>query len=213
MKLKEKKLLIAIGSLLVFLLWTALLYRVDVQEIGPRGSAVGLATMNGHVHNLFGVHMILYTITDWLGLVPVGFGLGFTMLGLVQWIKRRYILCVDRSILVLGVFYIAVIVVYLFFESITVNYRPVLIAGYLEKSYPSSTTLLTMCVMPTAMIQLNSRIKNKCMHCTIMVLITVFTAFMVIGRLVSGVHWLSDIIGGALLSVGLVMLYQIFSEE
>jgi undecaprenyl-diphosphatase len=30
---------------------------------------------------------------------------------------------------------------------------------------------------------------------------------MVVGRMLSGVHWASDIIGGILLSLGLIMLY------
>lgn len=210
MKKKKMILRISVVFLFAFALWTILLCFVDRQPIGPMGSVVGFATINGFAHKLFGVHMALYTVTDWLGLVPVAFGFGFAMLGLLQWIKRRYILCVDCSILVLGVFYVVVIGVYLLFESVTVNFRPVLIAGYLEKSYPSSTTLLTMCVMPTTMIQLNNRIKNKMVRRIVVGLFGAFTAFMVIGRLVSGVHWFSDIVGGGLLSTGLVMLYLIF---
>ena len=40
------------------------------------------------------------------------------------------------------------------------------------------------------------------------VFVAVFSAFMVIGRLVSGVHWATDIIASVLLSAGLFMLYQ-----
>ena len=61
--------------------------------------------------------------------------------------------------------------------------------------------------MPTAMMQLRTRIKNRVFRRCVMISIAVFIAFMVIGRLVSGVHWLSDIIGGALISAGLVMIY------
>ena len=152
--------------------------------------------------------MTLYTITDWLGLVPVAFGFGFAVLGLVQWIRRKSILKVDRSILILGGFYVVTLAAYLFFESYVVNYRPVLIEGYLEASYPSSTTLLVLCVMPTAMIQLRERIKQPMLRKCVSIVITAFIAFMVIGRLVSGVHWLTDIVGGILLSTGLVMIYD-----
>lgn len=151
--------------------------------------------------------MLLYTITDWLGLVPIGVALGFGMLGLVQWIKRKSILKVDLSILILGGFYLTVIAAYVFFEIHVINYRPVLIEGYLEASYPSSTTLLVMCVMPTTILQLRGRMKSGVRRKWGLGAIAAFTGFMVIGRLVSGVHWLTDIIGGALLSGGLVMIY------
>ena len=144
----------------VFAVWTALIKRVDVQDIGPMETAVGLATINGWFHKLTGVHMWLYTVTDWLGLVPIIVAWGFAMLGLGQWIKRKQLRKVDYDLFVLGGFYMVVMTAYLFFEMVTVNYRPVLIEGILETSYPSSTTLLVLCVMPTALMQCNQRMKN-----------------------------------------------------
>ena len=201
----------AISVLVAFALWTVAVQFVDVAEIGPNQSLVGFSTVNRFFHNLTGVSFNLYIVTDWLGLVPVFFCFGFAILGLIQWIKRKHLSKVDYSILVLGGFYIVVIIAYLFFEGYVVNYRPILINGYLEASYPSSTTLLVLCVMPTAVMQLNSRIKPVAVKRCITVLIMTFTAFMVIGRLLSGVHWLTDIIGGMLLSTGFVMLYHSIS--
>ena len=206
-KQRKKYLISAILFLSVFTLWTYMLRFVDVQAIGPRESAVGFATINQWFHDLTGVNMTLYNITDWLGLVPVAIGFGFAIFGLIQWIKRKHILKVDRNILALGVFYIVVLAVYLFFEQYVVNRRPVLINGYLEASYPSSTTLLVMCVMPTAILQLKNRIGNKKCRCLTVGILALFTALVVLGRLISGVHWLTDIIGAALLSAGLVCLY------
>ena len=154
----KRKLGIALGFLAAFILWTLAVSCLDVQAIGPRDSAVGFATINGWFHSLTGVDLTLYTITDWLGLVPVAVGFGFAILGLAQWIKRKSICKVDRSILVLGGFYILVMAAYILFETVVINYRPVLINGYLEASYPSSTTMLVMCVMPTAVMQLLGRI-------------------------------------------------------
>ena len=205
---KHRELCIALCLLAAFVLWTALVRLTDVQAIGPRGSAVGFATVNKAFHDLTGVHMSLYIITDWLGLVPIGMAIGFAILGLAQWIRRKRLLQVDRSILALGGFYLAVIAVYVFFEMVVVNYRPVLIDGFLEASYPSSTTMLVLCVMPTAIMQLNARIRNRGIRRCVAFAIAAFTAFMVIGRLASGVHWLSDIVGGALVSSGLVMMYH-----
>ena len=190
-----------------FALWSAAVRLVDVQPIGPQGSAVGFATINGWVHSLAGVHMFLYTVTDWLGLVPIGVAMGFALLGLIQWIKRKHLRQVDFSILVLGGFCLLVMAAYVLFEVFVINYRPVLINGCLEASYPSSTTMLVLCVMPTTLMQLNARIKSQTLKRWVGFGITAFILFMVIGRLLSGVHWFTDIIGGALLSAGLVMLY------
>ena len=212
-KESKKSFYIPLYFIVAFIVWTILISFVDVKEIGPQNSSVGFATLNGFFHNLTGANMSLYTITDWLGLVPISVCLGFAILGLVQWIKRKNILKVDYSIFILGLFYIVVIAVYLLFEDVVINYRPVLINGYLEASYPSSTTMLVMCVMPTAIMQFNSRIKNKMFSKCVFLIITSFIVFMVIGRLISGVHWLTDIIGGALLSTGLVMMYHSLSKK
>lgn len=200
------------GFLGAFVLWTVLVNYVDVRAIGQNASSVGFATLNGYVHKLTGVNMFLYTITDWLGLVPIGVAFGFAVLGLVQWVGRKSLFKVDRSILALGGFYIIVLAMYIFFEIVVINYRPVLIDGYLEASYPSSTTMLVMCVMPTAMMQLHARIKSDVFRRCVLISIAAFTAFMVIGRLASGVHWLTDIIGGALVSAGLVITYASVSD-
>lgn len=212
MKRIRKSFIVSMCLLTAFVLWTVAICFVDVRAIGPQGSSVGFAGINGFVHTLTGVHWGLYNITDWLGLVPIFLCVGFGILGQVQWIQRKSIRKVDYDIFVLGGFYIVTIAAYLFFESVVINYRPVLINGYLEASYPSSTTLLVMCVMPTAVMQFNSRIKNKVLRNIIAVTIIAFIAFMVIGRLVSGVHWFTDIVGGALLSSGLVMMYYSVSK-
>lgn len=209
----KKSLYIAIAMLAAFLLWTAAISFVDVQSIGPEGSTVGFAGVNALFHNLTGVHMPLYTLTDWLSIVPLGVAAGFGLLGLVQWIQRRNLRKVDRSLLVLGGFYAVVIGMYGLFEVLIVNHRPVLIDGTLEASYPSSTTVLVLCVMLTAMMQFNTRITKTAGRRWLSAAITAFAVFMVTLRLISGVHWLTDIIGGALLSAGLVAMYHFVSRN
>lgn len=136
----------------------------------------------------------------------------FGLLGLIQLIQRRNLWKVDADILVLGVFYLVVLGLYLLFEKAVVNYRPVLIDGALEASYPSSTTMLSLCVLVTAMLQLKSRMADGPCRTAVLVILALFTAFMVISRLISGVHWLTDILGGALLSTGLILLYDSVSS-
>ena len=209
MKKENKKVFwIAICIFVIFVLWTILIRFVDIEAIGPEGSTVGFAKLNRFIHELTGVHMPLYYITDWLSLVPIGFVIGFALLGLVQWIKRKKLSRVDGNLFVLGSFYIVVMLVYLLFEVLIINYRPILINSHLEASYPSSTTILVMCIMPTAIMQLNRRIKSNRLKICIFILITAFTVFMVVARLLSGVHWFTDIVGGILLSTALVSLYR-----
>ena len=207
--MKEKRNLLAgVGLIGAFALWTVLIQWVDVQAVGQNGTRIGFADYNVCFHQLTGVHMTLYTITDWLGLVPIFICLCFGVMGLVQLIKRRDLLRVDSDILLLGVYYVMVIACYLIFEMIPINYRPVLIEGRQEGSYPSSTTLLVLSVMPTLMFQANRRVSNAMIRKAVAVFVIAFSAFMVIGRLISGVHWATDIIGSVLLSSGLYMQYR-----
>ena len=194
--------------LIAFVLWTFLILFVDVQAVGPNSSMVGFASFNTRFYQLTGVHMTLYTVTDWLGLVPIAVCLCFGCLGLYQLIKRRSLFKVDTDILLLGGYYILVIFGYLFFEMVPINYRPILIDGFLEPSYPSSTTLLVLSVMPTLAFQVKRRCDNLMVKQIIMILAILFSVFMVIGRLVSGLHWATDIIGSILLSIGLFKLYH-----
>lgn len=195
------------GLLILFVLYTISLIYIDVKPIGPKDSAVAFAAINASVQRLINVNMLLYNITDWLGFVAILVALGFAVLGLVQLIKRKSLLRVDRSILVLGGFYLFVMAAYLFFEYNIVNYRPVLINNVLEASYPSSTTMLVMCVMSTAMMQFHRLIQNKTVRIVVNILSGVFTVSMIVGRMLSGVHWFTDILGGILLSSTLIMLY------
>ena len=213
MKLKNKKYLyFSVFMLVSFFIWTALVCTVDVKAVGPLESKVGFSAVNSFMHNLFGVHMTLYTLTDWLSIIPAFIIIGFGLLGFVQLVSRKSLLKVDKDILTLGGFYIIVLILYIIFEILVINYRPVLINDKLEASYPSSTTMLVMCVMPTAMMQFKKRIRNKTINKAVYVMTAVFTVFMVVCRMVSGVHWFSDIIGGLLVSCGLVALYYYFYE-
>ena len=211
-EIRRKELLAGIMLLAAFVLWTVLIRHVDVQNAGPLGSEVGFATINVWFHQLTGVHMLIYTITDWLGLVPIIICMCFGVLGFAQLVKHRSLLKVDTDILLLGAYYVLVILCYLLFEMVPINYRPILINGNLEASYPSSTTLLVLSVMPTLKYQSDRRIANPVIRKAITVFVIVFAAFMVIGRLISGVHWVTDIAGSVFLSSGMFMIYRYMAD-
>ena len=209
MRKSGKKLLFA-GSIFIvaFITWTILIQKVDVKTLGVNGTNIGFATINCWFHKLTGVHMMLYTITDWLGLIPIFICMIFGVMGLVQLIQRRILLKVDYDIIFLGIYYVIVIFGYLIFEMIPINYRPILIEGFMEASYPSSTTLLVLGVMPTLIEQVNRRSESLIVKRIVQVLVICFSAFMVLGRLIAGVHWLTDIVGSIMLSAGLFCFYK-----
>ena len=192
---------LCIGGIFVamFVFWTLLILTIDVQPVGQNGTDIGFAVFNTAFHEMTGVNMTLYTITDWLGLVPIFICMVFGIIGLHQLINRKSLFKVDKDIIILGIYYIIVILAYLIFEMIPINYRPIPIEGIMEASYPSSTTLLVLSVMPTLIDQTDRRID---------IFAVLFSLFMVIGRLVSGVHWFTDIVGSVLLSTGLFGLYR-----
>lgn len=209
MKEKGKQYLkFGVGLIAVFALWTLLIQCVDVRPVGQNGTDIGFAALNVWFHELTGVHMALYNVTDWLGLVPICICMGFGVLGLVQLVKRRSIKKVDTDLILLGVYYVIVICAYLFFEMVPINYRPILIEGVMEASYPSSTTLLVLSVLPTLKFQIDRRTGREDVRKIVSGFVILFSAFMVVGRLVSGVHWLTDIAGSVFLSAGLFLLYR-----
>ena len=207
---KEGMKLFVLGALLLgaFVIWTLLIQKVDVQPIGVNGTNIGFAGINSWFHKLTGVHMVVYSITDWLGLVPIFVCMIFGGVGIGQLIKRRSIFRVDRDIIFLGIYYGLVIFGYLIFEMIPINYRPVLIEGIMEASYPSSTTLLVLGVMPTLVEQSNRRLRNIKLIYIVKIFAVCFSVFMVVGRMVSGVHWITDIVGSTMLSGGLYYIYK-----
>ena len=199
--LGKRKVFVGLVLAIMFALFTYLVQIVDVKPLGVNGTGIGFSTLNCMLHKVFGVNMMLYTITDWAGLVPIFVAFSFGVLGLFQLIKRKSILKVDADILVLGVYYIVVATLYILFEMIPINYRPILINGFMETSYPSSTTLLVLGVMPTLAEQIGRRCKVALIKQMVSILTVAFSAFMVVARTISGVHWVTDILGSVIISV------------
>lgn len=206
---KSKQYGIVTGILFIlFALFTLVVKMIDVQAIGPMNAKVGLATLNQAAASFFGVHEIWYTITDYLGYLAIAAAFAFALWGLVQFIRRKSLWKVDSAILSLAGLYILVVAFYVFFEIVIVNYRPVLMEGVLEASYPSSHTMLVVAIMASAPIALKRLIgQHKAAVGIAQITAAIVIVVTVVGRMLSGVHWLTDIIGGVLLSAAIVMLY------
>ncbi len=207
-----RKFIFPISLFATFVLFTVLLKFVDVQAIGPESTTVGFAAINLAVNNFFGLNMFWYNFTDWLGLVPVFIAFAFALFGLIQMIKRRSLFKVDKQLLLLGGFYLLVIGSYIFFEKVIINYRPVILGVHPEASYPSSHTMIVICILESAIVILNHYIKNQKVLMWVKIIFRLIIAVTVFGRLLSGVHWATDIAGGIILSLSLVEFYKRFCD-
>ena len=208
--MKHSRIITAGIGLLLTVILIALVRLVDVAPIGADGTSIGLSHLNQFVFDLFGVNMLWYNITDWLGVAAVLTGFVFAVTGLVQLIKRRSLLKVDREILSLGGLYIVVIALYLFFENVIINYRPIIMPDNTspEASFPSSHTMLVCVIMGSAAMLINRYIRNKPLNRILRAVCYVIIGVTVVGRLIAGVHWFTDILGGILISVTLLSLYE-----
>ena len=195
----------------LFLLLILLVKVVDVAAVGPEGTEVGLSKLNVAIHDLFGENLGWYKVTNILGYIAILIALGFAAIGGLQLIYRRSILKVDKEILLLGALYVITLCFYILFEKVVVNYRPVLMpdgAGP-EASFPSSHTVLSCVILGSGLTLLKKYAKkNKTIQLVLTVVFAVLLALIVAGRLLSGVHWFTDIIGGLLLSAALLNGYE-----
>ena len=212
---RNKKLIIAGICGLLFAVLIALVRLVDVQAIGPEGTRIGLSGLNRFVFETLGVHMIWYEITDWLGIAAIFTAFLFALTGLAKWIRRKSLLKVDEEILALGGLYLTVIGFYVLFELVIVNYRPVLMPGSVhpEASFPSSHTMLVCVILGSAIPLLSKYVKSEVLCRALRIICDVIIVITVIGRLVSGVHWFTDILGGILISVMLLNMYTAILEK
>lgn len=210
MKKRRKEILLCGGLFAIAIIYTLLVKYIDVQAIGPNDSLVGFATINNFMFNLTGVNMLWYDITDWWGFVPLFIAFIYAIIGFIQMIKRRSILKVDKEILGLCVYYIIVIGLYIFFETYVINYRPILMDGILEASYPSSHTLLSVCICGSSLIINKYLFKNKNFFKVENIISILSILVIVIGRFISGVHWFTDIIGAILISIALLKALNIY---
>ena len=197
----------------VFVLYTAAVALIDVKPVGQMNSNVGMATINKALSDAIGVHMIWYDITNLLGILALLIAAFFGVVGVIQLVTRKSLLKVDRDIIILGCFYVMVIVCYVLFDHFAINYRPVMLEDTLEASYPSSHTMLAVCVMSTAICQLKWKMRDEHVSRIVQGVLAVLIVLTVVGRMISGVHWFTDIIGGVLLSAFLVSLYVWFVYE
>lgn len=205
--MKKRNLVISVILILLAIIFTILVKNVDVNTLGANGSNIGFSTLNRSVFDNIGVNMTWYNITSCLGIISIIIALAYVLIGLIQLVKRKNVFKVDKEIIALGIFYVILAAIYIAFEIFIVNYRPILMDGELEASYPSSHTMLTIFICGSAIL-INSKLfnDNKIAKITNVVALIIMIV-TVIGRLLSGVHWFTDILGGIIIASALLMSY------
>ncbi len=205
--MRTRNIIISVFLTILSICYTLLVKFIDVDSIGPNGSEVGFSKLNGWFSNLVGSNMTIYKITEVLGILVIAIVLIYGCIGLYQLVKRKSLLKVDKEILILGGFYVLMAITYVLFEKVVINYRPILIDGELEASYPSSHTILAICIALSS-LKVSKEYFNKKYIKKINIITIVLMSLVVIGRLISGVHWISDIIGGIIISLTLLSYFN-----
>ena len=215
-KNNNKNLIISLILILLAVTFVFLVKNIDVQAIGINNTYIGFATLNQFIFNAIGVNILWYHITDWLGIIPIFMSFIYAIIGFIQLIKRKSLLKVDKEILLLGVFYLFLILIYILFEKFIVNYRPILMNGFLEASFPSSHTLMAVCICGSSIMVNKILFENKISKFS-NILSLIIIIVTILGRLISGVHWFTDILGGLIISVALLMTFysvlQLINKE
>ena len=207
-KVNRRSLFLGAALLLLFVVFTVLVKTVDVAPIGMDGTDVGFSGINKSINDFFGENNVFYQVSEDLGYFTWGVVAFFGLFGLSQLVNRRSLLKVDRDIILLGCGYAVMLAFYVLFEKVVINYRPATAGTELEASYPSSHTLMLVFVMVTAIMQACRRVKHDSLRMTLCMLAFFIALAVTAGRLVGGVHWFTDIIGGLLLAAALAALYH-----
>lgn len=212
---RKTKWIISGVLLALFLLWIVLLKTVDVRPVGPAGTSIGFATVNEAFQEAFTFNKLLYTVTKLLGVLTIAVAGAFAIFGVVQWIQRRKLLRVDLEIRNLAVLYVVFAALYVFFEKVIINYRPMIMPDETdpEASFPSTHTMLVCVVMGSTILLLKKYIHNDVLRLVLQIVSALIIVVMVVGRLLCGVHWLTDIIGGVLISAALVSAYAAMIDK
>ena len=207
--MKKQIFLMGLFLLVISIVFTVLLTKVDTKPIGPNNSIVGFSTVNTKM--TFDYNEKIYKISKYLGYVALLIPVVYAGIGILQLVKGKSLSKVDKRLYILAIFYVVVGLTYVIFEKVIINYRPVMMDNALEASFPSSHTLMALCFTLSAIL-INKQLfkdKTKLINCGLFIL----GIAVVLTRLVSGVHWFTDIIGAVLYSCALVMIFKSFVKE
>ena len=207
--MKENKKLF-IGSaccFVLFIIFTLLVKNVGVMPVGPQNSEVGFASINKAVSDSLPYNDFMYNLSEVLGYIAILSVAFFGLFGIMQLFIKKGFSKVDKDLYILCGLYAGVLACYILFEKIIINYRPVILEGELEASYPSSHTMMSVAFMLAAIQQFSMRLKKESTRRIVIISCAALGIGVILTRLLSGVHWLTDIIGAVILSTAWFLLY------
>ena len=208
MKKSNLKNIIITSSLFVlFLIFTILTKFINVAAIGPENSRIGFAELNNSINKGINANDIWDKLGDIFMLIALALAAFYVVIGIIQLVKRKKLFKVDKEILVLAIIYSMLAIIFVFFEIVVINYRPILVDGALEASYPSTHTLIVCTIMPISIILAHKYLQNKYLKLITDIFAIISILFSAVSRLLSGMHWFTDVIGAILISAVLVMTY------
>ena len=203
----KKNIILSCILIVAAIVFTILVKSVDVQNVGINGTAIGFSSINKEIFETIGQNSMFYKISEILGFFALALVGCYALIGLYQLIKRKSLLKVDKEIIALGCFYVLVLGLYFLFDKLCINYRPVLENGKLEASFPSSHTMLAICVCISA-VWINKKLFKSDMTKIFNALLLIVVVGTVFARLLAGVHWFTDIVGGIIISSALLMVFK-----
>ena len=212
---KKKYALTSIISFALFVLLIILLKTVDVAAVGPDGTSVGFSHLNASFHETFPLNMTIFKLTEILGYLALLVAAAFALLGFLQLIRTKSLDGVDRQIYCLAGLYVVMGILYVLFEKLIINYRPEILPGEaaVEASFPSSHTMLACVIFGSAYTMLGFYMEKNTARLGLQIALDILIFFTVFGRLICGVHWFTDILGGLFISTALVSLFNFFVTE
>ena len=204
----NRKLMIAsVICFILFMIYTLLVRNVDVAAVGPMDSEVGFSSLNSAVAAKLPYNELMYDLSEVLGYLAILTVGVFGLFGIMQLFIKKGFSKVDKDLYILCGLYACVLATYIFFEKVIVNYRPVVLEGELEASYPSSHTMLAITFMLAAIQQFSMRLKKDRTRQITMAACAVIGIGVIITRVIAGVHWITDILGAIIISVAWFLLY------
>lgn len=216
---KIQYLLPAIISTALFIIWTILVKTVDVQYISNIGF-LGFYNLNISVNEkIQAMNVGLFdNVSDVLLFISLATIIPFAVVGVVQLIKNKSLKKVDPVLYIMLLGYVLMLAGYFIFEIMNVNASPVSTPEKIKPSYPSSHVLAFLSLSFIALTGLFHFVDlEKQFKIVFIVCFALADVCMVVTRLLSGQHYLTDIIGGILLSASVITIvygvYKLLNVE